>query len=357
MQLPPPVHGASIVNKNIKDSEKINKEFSCTFLNISLAKSLENLGGWSIKKGASFIILLLNILRQLFVNKYDAIYITLSPHGGAFYKDSIILFISKLFCKNRVIHLHGKGIKAEISKNKIKRFFYNFVFSKCNVFHLSEILVSDIGDLVNRDNIHIVPNGIRDNLMHRTQYGADNPIILYISNLVPSKGALDFLKACDILKKEKLPFRAFLAGDSPSKSFLNSCQAFIKEKDLDKDVELLGPVYGDKKQELLLSSDVFILPTYFKNECFPLSILEAMSYSLPIVSTDEGAISELVKNDFNGYLCDKQSPESIARCLKKLLLDRNKISKLGKNSYLHYSKNYTLDCFENNFIQAIKAVI
>lgn len=357
MQLPPPVHGASLVNKSIMDSEKINKVFSCTFVNISLAKGLENLGGWSIKKGALFIILLLRILYNFLVNKYDAIYITLSPHGGAFYKDSILLFIAKLFCKNRIIHLHGKGIKAEISQKKIKRLYYRYLFSGCKIFHLSQILTSDIECLVDRENIHIVPNGIQDNLMQKHQYNVSNPIILYVSNLVPSKGALDFLKACDILKRENFSFRASLAGGCSSKIFLHSCQSFIKENKLDSHVELLGPVYGNKKQDLFLSSDVFILPTYFKNECFPLSILEAMSYSLPIISTNEGAIPELVQNDFNGYLCEKQSPESIAKCLKKLLLDNKKIIRFGKNSYLHYSKNYTLECFENNFIQAIKAVI
>lgn len=57
------------------------------------------------------------------------------------------------------------------------------------------------------------------------------------------------------------------------------------------------------------------------NECFPLVILEAMEYKLPVISTNEGGIPDIVKDGENGLICEKQNPYSLADCIAKLLDD------------------------------------
>ena len=353
MQLPPPVHGASLVNQNIKNSSKISSVFHCHFVNISLAVNLESIGKGSIIKLVKFISLFFSIFYKLATNKFDAVYITLSPHGGAFYKDSILLLLAKIFCSKRVIHLHGKGIKAEANSSQFKNKLYNFVFNKCSVIHLAESLLFDINFLRGIDKLYILPNGVP--YIYSKNKSHKNPVasLLYISNLVPTKGAFDFIKACKLLLDNGYYFEANLAGAHSSAEFLNECKKYIDANGLGEAVNLLGPAYGEDKEKLLASADIFILPTYYRNECFPLSILEAMSYGLPVISTNEGAINNIIQDGHNGFIIKKKSPLSLFKAISKLLDNNDVKAEMSTNAKSVFENKYMLNIFEDNFIKII----
>src|SRR5690606_38457802 len=115
MQLPPPVHGASMMNDYIKNSKVLNNQFDCTYLNISTATSISDIGKFNVRKLISLYQLYCAFFRVVRKEKFDIIYITLSPHGSAFYKDSFFATVGKLFCNKVVVHLHGKGINKQIA--------------------------------------------------------------------------------------------------------------------------------------------------------------------------------------------------------------------------------------------------
>ena len=357
MQLPPPVHGASVVNQNIKNSSKIDSVFYCCFINISLADSLETLGKGSIIKLVKFIVLFFRVFYTLVTNKFDAVYITLSPHGGAFYKDSILLLLAKLFCSKRVIHLHGKGIKSEANSSKFKAKIYNIVFKNCNVIHLAQSLLCDIDFLLEVNKTYILPNGIPCISYKKINHQKQLPNLLYISNLVPAKGGLDFIKACKLLLDNGYEFEANLAGAHSSSEFLNKCKHYIDDNSLNEVVNLLGPIYGEEKENLLASADMFVLPTYFRNECFPLSILEAMSYGLPVISTEEGAIPDIINNFHNGLIIKRNSPVSLYSAISHLLDNGNIMEELARNARQDFLDRYTVEKFETNFIDIMLDII
>jgi len=66
------------------------------------------------------------------------------------------------------------------------------------------------------------------------------------------------------------------------------------EKYSETSVHVVGPVVGTQKFELLSSSDIFVFPTYYPPEGHPWVIVEALAAGLPIISTDQGAITESV---------------------------------------------------------------
>ena len=69
----------------------------------------------------------------------------------------------------------------------------------------------------------------------------------------------------------------------------------INDLNLQEYVTYLGKKYGDYKYEIFQSSDIFVFPTFYHNECFPLVLLEAMMFGLPVISTSEGGIPDIVK--------------------------------------------------------------
>ena len=75
---------------------------------------------------------------------------------------------------------------------------------------------------------------------------------------------------------------------------------YLADHKLETLVQFEGWVSGEKKHELLSSSDVYILPSY--HEGLPISILEAMNYQLPVIATPVGGTAEAVQEGINGFL-------------------------------------------------------
>lgn len=87
LHLPPPVHGAAMVGKYIHDSKSINASFDCHYINLALAKDLNDIGKGGFRKLLSYLALLVNVLFTSIKVKPDLCYVTPNAKGGAFYKD------------------------------------------------------------------------------------------------------------------------------------------------------------------------------------------------------------------------------------------------------------------------------
>ena len=73
----------------------------------------------------------------------------------------------------------------------------------------------------------------------------------------------------------------------------------------------LGKKYGEEKNEEYDNADVFVFPTYYYNECFPLVLLEAMEHAVPCISTREGGVSAIIDDGVNGFICKQKDSEDL----------------------------------------------
>lgn len=94
---------------------------------------------------------------------------------------------------------------------------------------------------------------------------------------------------------------------------------------------------------------MLVLPSY--NEGLPMSILEAMSYGMPIVATNVGDISSAVKNDKNGYIVEPGDIQKFKEAFK-LVMDEHNFEKLSSNSLSMALNEFD----ENKFFDSIKQV-
>ena len=354
--LPPPVHGSAIVSQYIKECKELQEEFQCDFVNLSTSRNIDEIGKRSIMKYIRFIGAYFITFWKLLTHRYSLCYLAITCHGMGFLKDAPFVLLCKLFRRKVVIHQHNKGMSKCVDKQPYK-WLLPLVYRKTKVILLSWHLYPDIEKVVKKEQVLICPNGIPELFDKEPHFERNNqvPNLLFLSNLIPSKGVYVLLDACKILKEKGYKFVCnFVGGESKEITkdiFVNA----IKERGLDGMVIYHGPKYGDEKKEFFANSDVFIQPTF--EDCFPLTLLEAMQYKLPIVSTDEGAVPDMVKDEANGFICKRKDSGSTEDAIKSLLDSKDLRNQMGENGYKLFKEHFTLEVFNKNITKIFKDIV
>lgn len=350
--LPPPVHGSSIVGEFINKSNLINTTFNCRYINLGTSKYIDEIGKSGFKKMILYILIILRTINQLIAFKPDLVYIAMNAKGIAFYKDMVIVFLVKIFGIQLVIHFHNKGVSTNQNK-MMDNFFYKCVFKNTKIILLSKYLYSDIKKYVKEENVFYCPNGIPELSLEPVNKSNDNVQLLFLSNLIKSKGVNVLLQALKILKSRKIEFTCNFVGgvgDISEEAFSHK----VYSLDLQNHVFYLGEKFNQKKIAVFIKTDVFVHPTF--SDCFPLVLLEASQFALPMVSTFEGAIPEIINDGINGFLVAKKDPIGLADKLELLIKDQTLRENMGNAAFQKFKQEYTLTDFESSMCSILKSI-
>ena len=370
MHMPPPVHGASMMGKYIHDSKLINESFCCHYINLTTATSLSDIGKVGFGKVKSFAKLLNKIQCEIERLKPNMVYVTPNSAGKAFYKDFLVVETVKRTLKKVkgsngrvVLHFHNKGVKTRQSR-WIDNILYRKFFKNVKVMLLAESLYGDIAKYVKRENVTFCGNGIPDVRQTRTVIKKEIPHLLFLSNMMRTKGVWELLDALAILKRRGLCFSCDFVGgwkDVQSEDFYLRLQ----EYGLEDCVCAHGAKYGMDKDVFFQNADVFVLPSY--TEAFPLTVLEAMQHGLAVVASNVGGISGQIEDGITGKLIGGNTPvltldympnpQELSDALKSLLSDMNKCHAMGTAGYNKFKKEFTLQAFERNFVKSLQWAI
>ncbi|MGM0934475.1 MAG: glycosyltransferase family 4 protein [Bacteroidota bacterium] len=248
-----------------------------------------------------------------------------------------------------VYHFHNKGVSARQDK-WLDNILYKIVFKNADVILLSEHLYPDIQKFVSMDRVHICPNGIPE-LAQSSKFKVQNNDnktveILFLSNLIESKGVKVLLEACKMLMDKGINFHCTYVGGEGDIS-PEQLQQNIEKKGLADVLHYAGKKYGTDKSEELSKADVFVHPS--SNDCFPLVLLEAMQFSLPVVSTYEGGIPGIVNDFQTGFLVPKNNATALSEKLELLIKDPVLRKDMGEMGRKKYEAEFTLNEFEDKF--------
>lgn len=331
---PPPYFGVSTATRIILDN--MNTRFKLFHLDTSDRRESLNFGIIDLYN----IYLAIKHLIQLFFlhlrYRPHLTYIPISQGAPGYLRDAFFILISKLFKSKIVLHLRGgKHFKTFYSNANplIHQLIKITIPLADRVIVLGESLKSNFTGLTDKNKIVVVPNGVNPDDFYVAQLSQRNgsPIqMCFLSNLISTKGYFETLQAvCQL--SDKYDLRLVLAGHWDNKIERDRTTKFIDDNNLKHKIKYVGVVSGENKKKLLAESDIFLLPTYYPNEGQPWSILEAMASGLPVITTDQGCITESVIDGLTGYIVSKKNVSHLAEILEKLILDNALRIKMGKN--------------------------
>jgi glycosyltransferase involved in cell wall biosynthesis len=271
------------------------------------------------------------------------------PVGKGFWRDLVFVIIIKIFRVTPIYHLHNKGIEKK-SRFLVMKWIYHFVFKNSLVIHLSENLVKkEILSLGLRNiKTQVIPNGIKKVSIPENRNKPDRINILYLSNLFPEKGFHELIEVFGKLARDNPNIYLYITGGFPYLGIQKKVKKQILKSGLGNRIFFKGPRYDKDKLRIYGEADIFVFPTFFRQECFPLVILEAMQAGLPIITTSEGAIPEIIDNEVNGIIINQKDNDALEYQIKRLVNDQNLRSILGSAARKKFNENFTLEHFEKN---------
>ena len=355
VQVPPPVHGAALRNLSLFESKLLHDNFEIRLAPLAFADSIDDIGKLSGKKIAKTIRYAVNLIRTLIAIKPDIAYFTITPSGGAFYRDCLFVLILKIFRTRTVYHLRGLGVKKGSQKNFFAKLLYKFAFRNVFVICLGRVQFADIAGLPYKKHF-VVANGIKEEVNPEWISFNKNgkPLLLFLSNFVRSKGVFEFLEALKKLKQRKTNFEALLVGDIFDIP-LNEIENYIQNNDLDDTVKISGPRYNADKYKTIGSCNIFVMPTYF--ELFPGVVLEAMQCGKAIVSTTTGAIPEIIDDGVNGLLVEPKNIDQLVEKIQYLIENPIKADLLGNAAKKKFTTEFTLQRFEERMKNVFEQIL
>ena len=347
---PDPISGVSIANKVVKELLSADSDFLVETINTSYPSFDEQIGKFSIKKFLFYLSLNLSFFK---IFKNNIVYITPGQTFFGVLKYSLFISITSLLKKELIIHVHGNYLGKEYQSLKgFKRVLFYFLVSRFTKgIVLSNSLKHNLTPFLEDKNIFSLPNFAQDYLYKEDKkFVKDELRIFYLSNLMKEKGIFCLLNALKNLEKNNIIYKAKIAGNIDQKYSKEILNLFTELKN----AEYIGIVNGDDKKNLLEWGNVFVLPTFYKMEGQPISILEAMATTNLVVTTNHAGISDVFQDKINGYFVEKNNENSIQKILSYLAANKSELKKIAEYNKTFFLNNFTVDIFKKNLLEIIK---
>ena len=292
------------------------------------------------------------IFTILSASKKSKLYITSAQSPRGLMRDFLFIVCGIIKQHEIIMHVHGGGIGETIKRgSKVTNFLASIIYNRASLILVLHDFYLDMFEAINiaRDKIIVLPNFLPETERSDPEipYKETKIIqLLYLSNLIPSKGYLHCLNACEImLQQDFLDFQIKFCGTFLAHQGMSAeeCKmeflSLIQKKGLQKHVIYEGNVFGDKKQEIFQEADFFLLPSSYPNEGIPISIIEALKYQCIVITSDYRALPLMIDNGKSGFAIEP-TPEKISDCIREVF-DKGNLEDLKVKSGIFFEKTYS----------------
>ena len=178
----------------------------------------------------------------------------------------------------------------------------------------------------------------------------DVPTVLYIGRVDPEKQVGTLIEAYLLAKEKISSAQLVIVGDGVDKVRLQ------KKYGYEKSIKFLGRVVGDDLYQLYRVGQVFATASEIETQ--GVVLIEAAASGLPLIAVNKGAVSEICRNEENGFLCKPGDINEISEAIVKVLTNPKMQAEMSKKSVglaKEHDFERTLDKFINIYQKLISS--
>ncbi|EGR4062140.1 glycosyltransferase family 4 protein [Vibrio cholerae] len=276
---------------------------------------------------------------------------------GFFLRDFLFIHIARLFDCRIVNHLHGADFIAfRNSLGDRARAILDFTYKSIDTSLVLLPSMKEQYSMYQNMKVEVLSNCAPDIGMVSQRYKHGQLRVLYLSNVMYSKGIFPLIEAVKKLHIKDVDVKLLIAGDIMGDDYMSANVTktkFFEAINGYDFVEYLGVLTGKKKSDVLLDAHVFALPSFYKTEAQPLSIIEAMSVGLPIITTSHNYLSDMVTSK-NGFVVPVNDSASIFDSLQDLINCPSLLDSISNNNLSEYKLKYSLSSYIVNINNILK---
>lgn len=357
-QTPPPFHGQAVVTGMLFDHDWSGMQVS--YLRMSYSHSIGEVGHFSLGKVSHLFSLIFRTWWIAIKQRPKILYyLPASPRKVPIIRDIIYLGLTRWLFPKTVFHFHAGGLPEFLETQGLLGRIAQRVYTKPDV--CIEICETDLSP---SESFHskrrvIVPNGIDVELVPRFRPQQAKLIVLSVGALTEQKGMLGLIEAARLLQQRGVNVEFQCVGGWACDLFKEEVIATIQKYGLEGTITFVGVLKGEDKWAAYSNADLFILPSHYESENFPIVLIEALAFGLPVVSTRWRGIPQLLGGDGAAILCDIKSPAQYADAIENLSKDialRTKMSELAKSRYKEkFTREQFLSSMDKVFREVLKS--
>ena len=267
------------------------------------------------------------------------------------FRDGILVLMAKIYNRKVVVFFRGWDEKMVVRLNGNRPLLSLF----CRIYKKADAVIL----LANEFKLQLLQWGLKAQRLHvsRTMFDGDmiqapgpkkNPMprFIFLSRISREKGAFEIVHAASRLKEAGYDFRIAFHGYGATANTVAELAALATKLGVLDRIELCGFVDGQEKYLAYSQADVFLLPSFHPEGC-PNSVLEAMASGCFVISSDRGALKEVVQDRINGLMVEPGNAEDLAETMMWTLQNINEVRRKGQEN-----RKYAFELFESKIIVA-----
>lgn len=262
-----------------------------------------------------------------------------------------IMLLYNQWSNKKVIHVH------EIIENKLLNLGFSILLKlkTKNVLCVSKHVKQN---LYFSEDYYVLHNGIPDKYQCNIDAEIEKKKLSFVlpGRYMKKKGQFFLLETLKKIDKDILKNCSFLLyGSAPPSSPKNETllATAIKENDLENVVKLCG--FSKNISDIYLQGDVLLIPSLMADP-FPTTVIESMMFCKPLITTNNGGASEIVKESF-GILIQPNNIEEFKKAILFFINNKEKIKRMGYSARQEYLIKLTIETFQINFAKIMKEIL
>lgn len=337
-QLPPPVHGSTVMTRRLMDTIT-TLGGSVHIVDRRFSRSVQDIGRASAGKLLAIPALALRLTAALIRRRPDVVVLFLTNRPGSFLVDVLMTGILRAFRTPVVLYVHTVGFEALATRGVLWTRLVRFALGSGTVVTLGPALMADVTRFVRTPPVAIANPTEDAPVAHATSEPNAAFHVVYLSNLLPEKGADAFLRAATTLAGSAGAWRFTLAGAGSDARVAELQKASAQSP---ADIAVVGAVDDAGKWALLADADVLLFPSTYPYEAQPLTIVEAMASGVPVVAYDVGGIRDLIAHGTTGMLVPTGDETALAAAVRGIADDPRRAASMRAAAMARHAEAHSM---------------